>query len=111
MRITRLQFYGLVLSAAWALGVTFYQRQAEKSNAQHYAMTAYFACAERRVAAGERDLDPCLANVGNDWDKWMNRKWGDIAVVALVPIAAGWLAGFACLRIYRWKKPGTAAER
>jgi hypothetical protein len=104
MRFTRLQFIGLALSACWTVGATFYIRQAEMPRAQQYAMTAYFTCAERKVTSGGHDIDPCLANVSKDWDDWMNRKWGDIAYVVLLPIASGWLAGFACIRLYRWKK-------
>lgn len=102
MQLTKLQFIGLALSACWILGVTFHQRQLEAPKAQDYAMTAYFICAEHKAEAGDRDLSPCLENVGKDWDKWMNRKWRDIAHIALVPVATGWLIGFFCVRIYRW---------
>ena len=103
-QLTRLQFYGLALSAFWVVAVAFYERQAEMPKAQQYAMAAYYTCAERNAAQGNRDINACLANVSKDWDDWMNHKWGDIATIALVPLAAAWLAGFTGILIYRWNK-------
>lgn len=107
MKFIRVQFIGLALSACWALGVTVYQRQTEMPKAQQYAMTAYYLCAERQASTGNHDLNPCLESVDKDWDKWMNRKWRDIAFIALTPIVSTWLLGFVCIRLYRWKKPRT----
>jgi hypothetical protein len=100
IQLSRWQFIGLAMSAFWMLGVTFYQRQIEFPKAQDYAMTQYFICTERITESGARDMNPCLDNVSNDWDKWMQRKWRDIAMIALLPIAAGWLIGFVWMRIY-----------
>ncbi len=100
IHLSRLQFIGLAISAFWILGVTFYQRQIEFPKAQDYAMAQYFICAERMAESGARDINPCLDNVSSDWNKWMNRKWRDIAIIALAPLVAGWLIGFVFMRIY-----------
>ena len=108
MQLSRLQFVGLSLSACWMLAVIVYERQTEMPKAQNYAMAAYFVCVEAKAAAGDRNIDPCVRNVGNDWEEWMNRKWRDIACISLVPVSAGWLLGFACVRFIRRKKRPTS---
>lgn len=100
MQLSKIQFYGLIASACWALAVTVYYRQQEKTHAQQYAMTRYFVCAEREAAAG-RGRDACLEGVGDDWDEWMGRQWAPIARMSLIPIAVGWAAGFVGMRLLR----------
>lgn len=81
---------GVAISAAWILGVTFYQRQSEAPRAQDFAMARYMRCAELQATTSSApNVDPCLEKVGEDWDKWMNRQWGKIAYIALPPIAVG----------------------
>jgi hypothetical protein len=101
----RWQQYGIAISVAWILGVASYQRYQELPKAKEYATHAYFVCTEQKAAAGEKDIDPCLENVSRDWDEWMNRSWGKIAWLALVPVAVGWLACLVGLFAYRrWVK-------
>ena len=99
------QQYGVALSVAWILGVASYQRYQEQPKAKEYAMHAYFVCTEQKAAAGDKDINHCLEKVSKDWDEWMNQKWGKIARLALVPVAAGWLAVFVGIFAYRrWVK-------
>ena len=104
----RWQQNALILSCAWAFGTTAYLRYQELPKAQEYAMHAYYVCAERMAASGKGNFDPCLQNVDKDWNAWMNRKWGKIAAVALLPVALGWLATFAGLFAYRRFRPDLA---
>jgi hypothetical protein len=99
------QQYGIALSVAWILGVTSYQRYEELPKAKAYATHAYFVCTERKLAVGEKNIESCVESVSRDWDDWMNRKWGRIALLALLPVACGWLLAFAGLFIYRRARP------
>ena len=101
----RWQQYGAAISVAWILGVVAYQRYQELPKAQEYSMHAYFVCTEQKAAAGDKDINPCLDNVSRDWDDWMNRKWGAIATLALLPVAIYWLGSCVGLFVYKKTKP------
>lgn len=102
----RWQHYGIAISIAWAFGVTTYIRYQELPKAQEYATLAYFKCAESKAALGRTGTESCLERVGDDWDEWMNRQWGRIAWISLLPIAAGWLAAFATRYLSGRNRPG-----
>lgn len=107
----RWQQNGLLLTLAWALAATAYLRYQELPKAQEYAIRAYYVCAERMAESGAGSTDACLDKVDDDWDSWMNRKWKRIAYIALAPIAAGWIAAFAGLFVYRRFRPDQAEKR
>ena len=98
--LSKVQFYGVMASACWALAVTVYYRQHEMPRAQQYAMSRYFVCVERETAAG-RGNGACLDQVSDDWDAWMNRQWAPIARLSLIPVAVAWVAGYAGMRLLR----------
>lgn len=98
--MTRFVQNGLLISFAWAIGVIVFMRYQELPRAQDYATRAYFVCAER-AAADRGKIDRCLENVDRDWSHWMNRKWGEIAKVTLIPIAGGWLLVLAGIAVSR----------
>lgn len=93
--LSKVQFYGLMASACWALAVTVYVRKNEMPQAQHYAMRQYFMCAEHQ------SVDTCLKRIEDDWSVWMNRLWPTIAKMTFVPLAVGWSVGFVGMRLFR----------
>ena len=97
----RWQHYGIALSVAWTFGVTGYIRYQELPKAQDYATRAYFKCTERKTSLGRAGTDICLEKVSDDWDEWMNRQWGRIALTSLLPASAGWLATYAGIWLSR----------
>ena len=107
----RWQQYGIAISAAWVLGTVSYQRYEELPKAKEYATHIYFICTERKMSSGDKDIQPCVDRVGDDWDEWMNRKWARIAWLALVPVAIGWFGAFAGHFLYRKFKPDQATPR
>lgn len=100
--MSRWQQNALILSCVWAVGITIFLRYQELPKAQEYATQRYYICAQLMSVPAGGNNDTCLKNVEKDWDTWMNRKWGRIITIALLPVVIGWLAAFA--GIFAWRR-------
>ena len=94
MRLNGWQRVGIALSIMWVLGAAIYQRNADVEHAEDFAKFAYKVCIDSKSLAHDNDLASCEQEREKHLGVWLKGSWGNVALMALVPVPLGWLAAF-----------------
>ncbi len=106
MRLNGWKRIGIVLSVLWVLVTGFYQRNADVQKASDFMSFSYRVCTDAQSAKNNFDFDECSKKSQKDFDIWMVGSWGNVAVIALLPIPFFWLIIYGLIKMYRWIRVG-----
>src|SRR5712664_1163032 len=101
MRLNGWQGLGIALSIFWAVGTAIYQRNSDIERAEGFAKFAYKVCSDSESLAHRNDLARCDKERKEHVDTWLKGSWGNVAILALVPIPFGWFAAFVLVYVGR----------
>jgi len=101
MRLDGWQRIGIVVSIVWAVAAAICQRNADIERAQDFTKFAFKVCADARSPGRDKDAPSCSQESETHKAVWLAGSWGNVALVALVPIAFGWLSVYTIFGIRR----------
>jgi hypothetical protein len=102
------QRIGIVLSVVWVLGDGLYQRDVDLTNAAWHLDFAYTVCAETKTQRQDIDFKSCVDEADKNYGVFLEGSWGNVVVLALVPVVAAWLLAYIIIRVGRWVRSGFA---
>lgn len=104
------QRIGLVLSVLWILGAGFYQRSADMQRAGDMGGFAMRACMEEQKLKGSFDFSRCSDEFDKMFRVFAEHSWGNVAIVAFVPIPIAWLFVYLLVWLTRWIRRGFVGQ-
>ena len=105
-RLNAWQRLGIVVSLLWVVCGGLWQRTSDVDRALNYMGFVYRTCTEAAALKNNYDFNPCMDKATDDFKLFLEGSWGNVAFMALAPIALGWLTAFAILWVARWVLAG-----
>ena len=106
MRLNGWQRIGIVLSILWAVGAAIYQRNADIERAAFSAGLTYKGCTAVLSEKHISDFSQCGLEFDKTFRIMLEGSWGNVAVVALLPIPFAWLLAYLAIWVLRWIRGG-----
>lgn len=106
MKLGGWQRIGVVLSIVWIIGAGIYQRNAELKRANESVSSLFAVCLKTDLLNGGKRVTNCLEETSKNRDIWLEGSWGNVALVAFLPVLLAWPAVFLFLGVFRWVKAG-----
>jgi hypothetical protein len=99
---------GIVASVLWCVGAAIWQRQSDIASARAMSGLGYRLCTEAAASKGNYDFSSCEQKFSQAYQLYLGGSWGNVAIVAIVPVIFGWFVAYLLVWIARWILAGRA---
>ena len=97
---------GIVASVLWFVGGGIWQRTSDVARASDMMGFTYRTCTESAALKNIYNFTPCMDEATKQFELFLEGSWGNVAFMAIVPIALGWLGAYFILWVTRWVLAG-----